>query len=153
MKSSRTLQCKICMVERKTILQKIQDDKSMVINDNSDIFSSCKCGSRFHKFSRNVTTTLRTRLTQKKVPSSRSRYKSNRKRTSSSPKSPTLCPPCSPGATSVSTEPASPQSDAGVFLYDTNVPGLPYRSPTAHPTNLERAQVRAYVDRLPILEV
>ena len=33
------------------------------------------------------------------------------------------------------------QSDA-VFLFDTNVPGLPYRSPTTNPTNLELVQVR-----------
>ena len=66
MKSARSYNCKICMVERKEILKRMEEDKSSVINDNSDIFSSCKCGSSFHKFDRYVETTLRTRLTQKK---------------------------------------------------------------------------------------
>ena len=43
MKSARTLQCKICMVERTTILKKMDEDQGLVINDNSDISSSCKC--------------------------------------------------------------------------------------------------------------
>ena len=72
MKSARTMRCKIFMIERTTILQQMKPDKQMVINDNSDLFNSCKCGSQFHKFFRNVTTTtLRTRSTQKKVKSSR----------------------------------------------------------------------------------
>ena len=56
------------MVKRKEILKRLDEDKSKVINDNSDIFSSCKCGSSFHKFFRYVNTTLKTRLTQKKFP-------------------------------------------------------------------------------------
>ena len=71
MKSARTLNCKICMEERKTILAAMEAENTKVINDNSDIFSSCKCGSKFHKFFQNVTTILRTRLKQKKVNSSR----------------------------------------------------------------------------------
>ena len=31
-----------------------------------------------------------------------------------------------------------------VIFYDANVPGLPYRTPTANPTRLELAQVREY---------
>ena len=69
MKSSRTLQCKICMVERKEILSRFRTNRSEIINDNSDIFSSCKCNSRFHKFSRQVTPILKKRLTQKKANS------------------------------------------------------------------------------------
>ena len=67
MKSSRTLRCKICMTERKEILKRFEKTKNQVINDNSDIFSSCKCGSRFHKFARilDTETTLRMRPTQK----------------------------------------------------------------------------------------
>ena len=42
--------------------------------------------------------------------------------------------------------------DAG-FLFDTNVPGLPYRSPTANPTNLERAQVQHFLQNQPIFDV
>ena len=46
-----------------------------------------------------------------------------------------------------------PESDTGCFLYDTNVLGLPYRSPTSNPTNLELAQVRQYIDGLNIYDV
>ena len=46
MKSARMLQCKSCMVERKNILSRFRSDKSKIINDNSDIYSSCKCGSK-----------------------------------------------------------------------------------------------------------
>ena len=38
------------MIERKTILLQLATDKRNVINDNSDVFSSCKYGSQFHKF-------------------------------------------------------------------------------------------------------
>jgi hypothetical protein len=44
--------CKMCMVERKEIFQRIQKDRNKIINDNSDIFSSCKCKGRFNKFGR-----------------------------------------------------------------------------------------------------
>ena len=153
MKSSRTLQCKICMMERKEILKHFQEDKSSVINDNSDIFSSCKCRSRFHKFFRNVETTLRTRLTQKKVPSvRRSKMKRKGKQFFGSPKSPVLCQPVSPGMMPVSSpEPASPPVTP--VLFDTNVPGLPPRSPTMYPTNLELAQVRHFIENQPVFEV
>ena len=54
--SACTLQCKICMVERKEILSCFRSDKSKIINDNSDNYSSCKCGRKFHKFDRTITT-------------------------------------------------------------------------------------------------
>jgi hypothetical protein len=41
------LQCKICMTERKEILHRFCTDKSKIMNDNSDIYSSCKCKGRF----------------------------------------------------------------------------------------------------------
>ena len=87
MKSSHTLQCKICMVERKEILSRFRSDKSKIINDNSDIHSSCKCGRRFHMFARTITTTLKTRLTQKKSPSKKS-PKKERSRRSTTPRTP-----------------------------------------------------------------
>ena len=117
MKSARTLQCKICMVERTTILKKMDEDQGLVINDNSDIFSSCKCGSQFHKFFRNVTTTLRTRSSQKKVNScNRTKQKrKNRRFSFSIANTPTIhtpqCQPCnSAGSASASSygESASP---------------------------------------------
>ena len=125
----------------------MQSDKSKIINDNSDIYSSCKCKSRFHKFNRILEPeTLRKRMTQKKVTSTR-HSKQTRKRFSFDlipSESQANCIPCTPQAAPVTPEPASPQATP-VFL-DTNVPGLPYRSPTLNPTNLELAQVRTYVD-------
>ena len=146
MKSSRTPQCKICMVERKEILHRLKESKSKVINDNSDIYSSCKCGSRFHKFtSRTITPTLRTRLTQKKVPSARKskqlRTRRNKKRTSN------MNLFASPRQISTPRRPLTPESTFQTptpRLIDTNVPGLPYRSPSYYPTNLEIAQFQQY---------
>ena len=117
MKSVRTLQCKICMVERTTILKKMDEDQGLVINDNSDIFSSCKCGSQFHKFFRNVTTTLRTRSSQKKVNScNRTKQKrKNRRFSFSIANTPTIhtpqCQPCNSAESASASsygEPASP---------------------------------------------
>ena len=72
MKSAKTASCKICMVERKEILHRFRNEKSKIMNDNSDIYASCTCGTRFHKFGRYLTNrTLRTRRTQKKVTSTR----------------------------------------------------------------------------------
>ncbi len=62
MKSARTHNCKICMVECKEILKQMNDNKTEVINNNSNIFSSCKCGTKFHKFFRTVNTKLRAHL-------------------------------------------------------------------------------------------
>ena len=135
------MNCKMCMVERKEILQRMKADKHKIINDNSDIFGRCSCKCRFHKFFWNDST-LRMHLMQKKVPSTR-HSKLPRARQiftfDHSSISSTECSPCN----SEAPTPASSE-DAGVFLFDTNVPGLPFRSPTANPSNLELAQVQHY---------
>ena len=162
MKSSRTAQCKICMTERIEILHRMRTNRNMIINDNSDIFAPCKCGSRFHKFSRTDTTTLRTRLTQNKVtkvPSTRhskqkrSRFSfDNTKLNSPSSKSSTsLCSPCNSRAspptspeTPITPEPASPPNegfliDVNLFDYQTPVPPVPIELLS----NLQRDQLRS----------
>jgi hypothetical protein len=58
MKYAKTMNCKMCMVERKEILQRMKTNKHKLINDNSDIFAR-------------YSTTLMTRLTHKKVTSTR----------------------------------------------------------------------------------
>ena len=139
MKSARTSRCKLCMKERREILKRYQIERKLLINDNSDIFSSCKCGAKFHKFIRevNLQEALRTRSTQKKVKSSKL---SERMRKKNPPRfdfsdisiQTTVCTPChSVGMTSPSSveEPASSQPMTPVIFYDTNVPGLPYRTP------------------------
>ena len=143
MKSSRTLQCKICMVKRKEILHRLKNVKSKVINDNSDIYSSCKCGLRFHKFvPLTIESTLRTRSTQKKVPSSR-KSKRNCRRSSRPTTPPTRTPRSAPSScTPITPESASPQPTPRRI--DTNVPGLPYQSLSYNPTNLELAQFQDY---------
>ena len=167
MKSSRTMQCKICMVERMEILERFQNDRKMLINDNSDIYSSCKCRAKFHKFTPKVTIeALKTRETQKKVKASRmSKQKRKKKKKRSSIDSCSCCVSnqtlltpscqselCTPSfrsaSSSSSEETASPNLVTPVFLFDTNVPGLPYRSPTVNPTRLELAQVREYENHL-----
>ena len=142
-KTARTLQCKICMTERKEILCRFPTgDKSKIMNDNSDIYSSCKCKGRFHRFGRKLhIETLRTRSPQKKVNSTRS-SKPRRARFSFNLSSPRYCQPTNEEAP-VTPEPASPQ-ETPVFLIDTNVPGLPWRPPSANPSNLELAQLQEY---------
>ena len=154
------------MVERNEILSCFRDNKSSIMTDNSVIFSSCKCMSSFHKFSRTIEPTLTTRLTQKKVPSTRNSKSKRRRssilrrnthrRSSASPKTPLLllCQPCvnTPSPTSrstsfSSTESASPSVVTPVFLHDINVPWSPNNSPTAQPTNLQLAlgTARSYI--------
>ena len=123
MKSARTAQCKICMVERKEILKRFQTERNMTINDNSDIYSSCKCGGSFHKFSRIVNNdmTLMKHVLQKKVNSKRLSKPKRKKRTTPiivSPQTPQICLPCDPArSTSSSTteESASPYPVTPVF--------------------------------------
>ena len=156
----------ICSWKRKRkimffeILSRFRTDRTKIMNDNDDIFSPCKCRSRFHKFARNITPTLRKRMTQKK-PTSTRRSKQKRNRFSFSPRScsrgsprvsPTQSPPSSPESTASSLAPSTPPPTPQ-FLIDTNVPGLPYRTPTAYPTNLELAQVAAYQALNPSFEV
>jgi hypothetical protein len=68
MKSAKTMNCKMCMIERKEILHRMKTNKHKLINDNSDIFARCSYECRFHKFFCTDSTTLRMRLTQKKSP-------------------------------------------------------------------------------------
>ena len=163
MKSACTAKCKLCMQERKEILKRFRKEPEKIINDKTDIFAFCTCNGGFHKFSRKTTlcATLMTRSTQKKVkPSTRKPKRSRRKRkstasTSSVPFTP-ACRCSSLGRStsqSSSDETASPPPVTPVFLFDTNVPGLPYRSPTPNPTNLELAQVRHYLANQPSVEV
>ena len=145
MKSAKTWNCKICMVERMEILHRMRTDKDKIMNDNSDIFAACKCGARFHKFTNRIDLpTLRTRLTQKKVSSTRhskqrrlsSRFSFNLNSTRASRR--TSNPPVTP-------EQESPP-ETPVLLLDTNIPGLPRRPLRrfSEVTNLEIAQMRSY---------
>ena len=162
MKSACTARCSLCMREHKEILKRFQKTPGKIINDNSDIFAFCTCKGSFHRLSKRITTcmTLMTRSTQKKVKGSTKKTKRTRRkkkpaaRTTPAPLTP-ICRPCSPrGSTSSSSdETASPPQVTPVFLFDTNVPGLPYRSPTANPTNLELAQLRYYLANQPSVEV
>ena len=126
-KSARTRDCRICMVERKQIMQALRDDKHKVINENDDIYAACKCSSRFHKFTDIHSFALRTRLTQKKVTPNRKKRNSRGtgKKSSSESESP-ICSPITP------------------VLIDTNVPGFPYREPCTNPSNLHLAQRRMW---------
>ena len=161
MKSSRTAQCMICMTERIKILHRMRTDRSKIMNDNSDIYASCKCASRFHKFSRIDSKTLRTRITQKKVTSTRhskqrrSRFSfDNTKLNSPSSKSSTsICSPCNsrasppPPMTPVTSEPASPPNeglliDVNLFDYQPEVSPVPLE----RLTNLQRDQLRSHYE-------
>ena len=154
MKSARTSRCKLCMKERREILERFQNGRKLLINDNSDIFSSCKCGAKFHKFIRevNLQEALRTRSTQKKVKPSKLSKQLRKKNPprfdfSEITNQTNVYTPCrSVGVTSPSSveEPASSLPMMPVIFYDTNVPGLPYRTPTSNPTRLELAQVQEY---------
>ena len=128
-------------------MYRLSTNKHLVINDNSDIYSSCKCGSRFHKFTRTITTTLRTRSTQKKAPSNRKsklkRRRTSRRKMPATPNTNQNCLAITPeSATSQLTQIQSSQLTP--IRYDTNVPGLPYRSPSYIPTNLDLAQFAQY---------
>ena len=136
-------------------MQQMMIDKHKVINDNSDIFSSCKCGSQFHKFFRNVTTTnliLKTRSTQKKVNSSkRTKHQKSKRFSFNQVSTPTiqtpLCQPCNTaGSTSSSSseESASSQCVTPVFLFDNANSSMP---------NLDRAIALERLARQPVFEV
>lgn len=98
------------MKERMPIMQSLRDDKYKVINDNSDIYSSCKCQSGFHKFAQisephdYYANALRTRLTQKKVTPKRKNMRVQ-------PASPDASSPCQP------VTPESDEPSLGSLLY------------------------------------
>ena len=164
MKSARTSRCKLCMKERREILKRYQDGRKQLINDNSDIFSSCKCEAKFHKFIRevNLQEALKTRSTQKKVNSSRlpkQKRKKNPKRFSCSEYSTQkpICQPCNSVEywcrRLVSSQLMTP------FFDLTPMPGttlLQSHSPQHIPQNIELAQVQEYqnfLKRQPQLKV
>jgi hypothetical protein len=92
-KTARILQCKICMTERKEILHyRFRSDKLKIMNDNSDIYSSCKCKGRFHRFGRKINIeTLRSCSSQKKVNSTLPSQEPRRNRFSFNLSSPRYC--------------------------------------------------------------
>lgn len=137
MKSSRTRECTICMVERKQIINSLRKNKYKVINDNSDIYSPCKCSSKFHKFKHDSTMALRTRLTQNEVTPNKRSKKKNRKHSKLA----------TPNASS--SKPVTPESgelfpESPPELIDTNVPWAPYRTPCANPPRLHLEQRREW---------
>ena len=102
----------------------MRDDKHKVINENDDIYAPCKCSTRFHEFTIIHSLALKTRLTQKKVTPKRKRR--NTGRNSGRKKYRRHVSPTSPNTDICPTTPES----ASPIPIDTNVPGLPYRSPT-----------------------
>ena len=50
MKSVNTLQCKFCMQARVEISKRFKLDKTNMINDKADLFSSCTCEGHFDTF-------------------------------------------------------------------------------------------------------
>jgi len=135
-KSARTRACKICMVERKQIMKALRDDKHKVINENDDIYAACKCSTRFHKFAHIDSDALRTRLTQKKVTPKRKSKKACGHRKP--------VPPTGQENRQQTTPELVRLLESPNRLIDTNVPGLPYRSPCEHPSNLHLAQRRQW---------
>jgi len=137
-------QCTLCMVERTEILGRMRTNRSKVINDNSDIYASCKCRSRLHKFNRILEPTLRRRLTPKKVSSSR-RSKQKRSRMRVSIDSLTLCQPVTPTIpnTPITPEPTTPPPTPPLF--DPNIPGIiPYETPTHYPSRLHVGRIQQW---------
>lgn len=146
-KSARTRNCKLCMMERKQIMKAIRDDKHKVINENDDIYASCKCSTRFHEFTNIHSLALKTRLTQKKVTPKRKGRSTSRISSSSSSKR-KCTRRVSPTSPSTNNRQTTPESVSPIPLIDTNVPWEPYRSPSANPSNLQLAQRRAYEENL-----
>ena len=134
-KSARTRDCKLCMTERKQIMQALRDDRHKVINRNDDIYAPCKCSTRFHKFTNIHSFALRTRLTQKKVTPKRKKRKNSRN--SSSGKRGRRVSFRSPTS---NHSPTTPISVSPMPLIDTNVPGFTPRSPSTNPLNIHMAQ-------------
>ena len=159
MKSARTLQCKICMVERKEILSRFRTNRSKIMNDNSDIYSACKCGGKFHQFIRSDTKNTdeapdagKSHKSKRKSRIKRSRFSfdsikqnvkkkdwSARKRTSLK-KGRHARVRISPNS-SIEMEPIRTPDTR---LIDTNVPFAPYGRPSTNPSNLHLAQYLQY---------
>ena len=119
-------------------LARFRTNRSKIINENSDIFSSCKCNSRVHKFSYTVTPALKKNLTQKKSNSTRHSKQKRKKRFSFKLTSPRTCTPVSPVSPDMSIispdiSLMSPPTGRPPTFYDTNISlsGFPCRSPTA----------------------
>ena len=144
-KSARTRECKLCMKERMQIMQAMRDDKHKIINENDDIYAPCKCSTRFHEFTNIHSLALKTRLTQKEVTPKRKGRDISRNGSSSKKKCKRHVSPTSPNT---NVCPITPESASPIPLIDTNVPGLPYRSPCANPSNLHLAQRRMYEENL-----
>ena len=101
--------------------------------NTSDIYSPCKCSSKFHKFKHDSTMALRTRLTQNEVTPNKRSKKKNRKHSKLA----------TPNASS--SKPVTPESgelfpESPPELIDTNVPWAPYRTPCANPPRLHLEQ-------------
>ena len=142
MKTARTLQCTLCMVERKEIMHRMNENRAMVINDNSDRFSTCTCFCDFHCFKiRKPNSDTEDGSIPEKSPIRNHQSKIKRKKftlkiNSKEAKS-RLHSVCMTVRT-ISRPGKAP-------LIDTNIPGLPMEEPVAKPNWFRMERLREFI--------
>ena len=143
MKTAKTMQCTLCMVERKEIMHRMDENRAMVINDNSDRFSTCTCFCDFHCFKiqkPNCETedgSVPERSPKRNHQSKTKRKKFTLKITPKDAKTRqhSLC----------MTERKISRPGRKAPLIDTNVPGLPMEEPVAAPGWFRMERLREYI--------
>ena len=160
MKTAKTLQCKICMEERKTIRNRMKKGKAKLINDCSEIFGACTCKTSFHRLYRDSL-----KFGTDDAPAAeKSQQTSRKKKKKSKQKKQTLSPVAEESNDTILSHdsalsresPTTPQSSATtasltspkMVSNPSKNPERPSYSDIARRANLERAQL----DQIFILE-
>ena len=142
MKTARTLQCTLCMVERKEIMHRMNEDRASVINDNSDRFSTCTCFCDFHCFkTRKPNADTEDGSNPEKSPKRNHQSKIKRKKhvLKIDPKIAKIRQHSTCMTERTILRPGKAP------LIDTNVPGLPMEEPVAKPSWFRMERMREFM--------
>ena len=143
MKTAKTMQCTLCMVERKEIMHRMDENRAMVINDNSDRFSTCTCFCDFHCFKiRKTNCETEDGSVPERSPKRNHQSKTKRKKFTLKidPKDAK-----SRQHSTCMTERTISRPGGRAPLIDTNIPGLPMEDPVAKPGWFRMERLREYI--------
>ena len=148
MKSVNTLACKLCMQERIEITKRFKQNRTTMINDKADLFSSCTCKGHFHTFMTRGKKDTEDELCFEKSPTiSQLEKEMSQLFLPDTVTKPPIYLPAEERVLSKKYHERHIFRENKPPLIDTNVPGLPFREPREKPGVMNYDIYKTYRDR------
>ena len=142
MKTARTLQCKLCMVERKEIMHRMKRNRELCLNDKSEIFSTCTCYCDFHCLNRRKQSDTEDGFVPEKSPKRNHESKKQRK---SRKLTVNLIQSKNCQQSLCMTERTIKRKGKQPII-DTNEQGVPLTEPSKNQTRMELERMKEYIE-------